>query len=146
MQGPRREKRKRGGQPGNRNARTHGFYAAGLTPEELDALWYAVNVEGGNVEVAAVRIKLQAALRQAALGPRLRRDAARRLARLYRARFQMDEETCAAFRKLVLRLLEAAAADETDRSQTPEKGPEVTKRIEAENGPRVAFPALEKAL
>ena len=29
--------RKRGGQPGNQNARKHGFYARTLTPEQTEA-------------------------------------------------------------------------------------------------------------
>ncbi len=106
-----KRKRKRGGQPGNQNARKHGFYAAGLTAGELAALWPAVNLAGSDLQVAALRVRLRAALRRGCLGPRLCRETARRLARRCQALYGLNSEGGAAIRKLVLRALEAAARD-----------------------------------
>ena len=50
--------RRRGGQPGNRNARTHGFYSSALTPEEQEALQKAIEIKGLQPEIALLRVKL----------------------------------------------------------------------------------------
>ena len=50
--------RKRGGQSGNRNARTHGFYSSALTPEEQEALQKAIEIKGLQPEIALLRVKL----------------------------------------------------------------------------------------
>jgi len=74
-----RHKRRRGGQPGNQNARKHGFYAANLTPEELAELWRAVNEKGTEPGLAVLHMKLLFVLRHDPRNPRLLRE----LARLY---------------------------------------------------------------
>ena len=50
--------RKRGGQPGNENARKHGFYSSALTPEEQETLRVAIDLKGLNAEIAVLRVKL----------------------------------------------------------------------------------------
>ena len=51
-------KRKPGGQPGNQNARKHGFYSNALTPE-LEALMLpAKQLEGVDLELALARAKV----------------------------------------------------------------------------------------
>jgi len=51
-------KKMRGGQPGNQNARVHGFYSNVLTLEEQQRLEEAVEVEGIDSEIALLRVKL----------------------------------------------------------------------------------------
>ncbi|MDE2802911.1 MAG: hypothetical protein OXK21_08520, partial [Chloroflexota bacterium] len=56
------ERRKSGGQPGNQNARKHGFYAKFLTPEEQQDLQEAMELRGPAPEVAVLRVRLRALL------------------------------------------------------------------------------------
>ena len=50
--------KKRGGQPGNQNARKHGFYARILTPEQEEAFLEALDLRDFAQEVALVRVRL----------------------------------------------------------------------------------------
>jgi len=74
-----RHKRRRGGQPGNQNARKHGFYASNLTREELAELWRRCNEQGTEPGLALLHMKLLFVLRHDPQDPRLLRE----LARLY---------------------------------------------------------------
>jgi len=58
-----RVKRKPGAQPGNRNARKHGFYSKTLTPEQQKTLSGAARVKGLNREVAVLRVKIASILK-----------------------------------------------------------------------------------
>ena len=51
-------KRKSGGQPGNQNARKHGFYSRVLTPEQQHVLALASKVHGLDGEIAIMRLKI----------------------------------------------------------------------------------------
>ena len=51
-------KRNKGDQPGNRNARKHGFYSKVLTRSEKLELQKAVSVEGLGDEIALLRLKI----------------------------------------------------------------------------------------
>ena len=50
--------RKRGGQPGNQNARKHGFYARTLTPEQTEAQDDAKIMADLEEKTAVMRVKL----------------------------------------------------------------------------------------
>jgi hypothetical protein len=50
-----RPERKRGGQPGNRNALKHGYYSRVFTREEIEDLRSAGDVRGLDEEIALVR-------------------------------------------------------------------------------------------
>ena len=50
--------RRRGGQPGNQNAREHGFYAKALTLEEQETLQQALDLNDLVPEIALMRVKL----------------------------------------------------------------------------------------
>jgi hypothetical protein len=54
-----RIKRKPGGQPGNHNARKHGFYSRTLAPEQLANLPPATRTPGLDAEIALLRIKIR---------------------------------------------------------------------------------------
>ncbi|ADJ26567.1 hypothetical protein Dehly_1276 [Dehalogenimonas lykanthroporepellens BL-DC-9] len=47
--------RRRGAQPGNRNAVTHGFYARALPAEHMEALSKAEEIEGLDEEITLLR-------------------------------------------------------------------------------------------
>ena len=52
-------KRRRGGQPGNRNARTHGFYSARAAENDRDSIPDALNFNRLDVEIALLRLKIR---------------------------------------------------------------------------------------
>ena len=52
------DKRHRGGQPGNHNARTSGFYSKAVPPERLHKLEDAAEVRGLDQEIALLRSKI----------------------------------------------------------------------------------------
>jgi uncharacterized protein YjcR len=70
-------KRKRGGQKGNQNARTHGFYSSLLTPDQMSQLWNIVIKENVPPESAIMRLKLQSILSQNTANTRTLKEAVR---------------------------------------------------------------------
>ena len=52
------DRRKRGGQPGNQNARTHGFYSSSLTPQDQRRLTQAGGIEDLEPEITLIRLKI----------------------------------------------------------------------------------------
>ncbi len=50
--------RQRGGQPGNQNARKHGYYSKVLTPEQQQVLPDAVTVQNLDNEIPVLRVKI----------------------------------------------------------------------------------------
>ena len=52
------DSRKRGGQPGNQNARTHGFYSSSLTPQDQRRLTQAGGIEDLEPEITLIRLKI----------------------------------------------------------------------------------------
>ena len=70
-------KRKRGGQKGNQNARTHGFYSSLLTPDQMSQLWNIVIKENVPPESAIMRLKLQSMLSQNTANTRTLKEAVR---------------------------------------------------------------------
>jgi hypothetical protein len=50
--------RQRGGQPGNQNARKHGFYSSALSPEQQESLEDAAALKDLQSEIALMRVKL----------------------------------------------------------------------------------------
>ena len=50
--------RRRGAQPGNQNARKHGFYSSALSPEQQESLEDAAALKDLQSEIALMRVKL----------------------------------------------------------------------------------------
>ena len=63
--------KKRGGQPGNQNARKHCFYANTLTPEQEEAFAEALEIRDFGQEVALVRVRLLTLLENPETPPEL---------------------------------------------------------------------------
>ncbi len=57
-----RTRRHRGAQPGNQNARTHGFYSRNLTPYQRQALRDAAPLKGVDRETAKLCLKISSIL------------------------------------------------------------------------------------
>ena len=78
------EKKRRGAQPGNQNARKHGFYSKRLTPDELQILPIAFGFHGVDEEIAAVRSRMTTILDHSDDAPDALSVATRTLRRLLR--------------------------------------------------------------
>ena len=74
--------RDRGGQPGNQNARTHGFYADSLTSREQEHLVQAAELKGLHSEIALLRVKLLALISSGRASPELLLQVSRTLTRM----------------------------------------------------------------
>ena len=107
-------KRKRGGQPGNSNARKHGFYSPTLSPQEVSLVWNAVNVNSIDPAVAVIRVKLNAALLHDPSNHRLLEDAAKLITRRHVKDLDLDEFNRRQFRAAVLGAIEASVAKQTE--------------------------------
>jgi hypothetical protein len=86
------EKRKPGGQLGNQNARTHGFYSKELDERGKIAYLLAVEVEGLDYEIALMRVKIQALIAHDPENVRLITQAANTLARLLTAQHNISNK------------------------------------------------------
>ena len=105
---PAEARRRRGGQPGNQNARRHGFYSPTISPEEISAVWNEVNLKGVNPFTSVIRVKLAVALESAPANHRLLEDAAKMLTKKCRSENPMDAFDARQFRAALLGVLEAS--------------------------------------
>ncbi|OGO22333.1 MAG: hypothetical protein A2Z28_02115 [Chloroflexi bacterium RBG_16_51_9] len=84
-------KRKRGGQRGNQNVRTHGFYSSDLSPAQISEFWHIITTEKVDPQFAIMRIKLRLLLQQEPVNRRVLRDAARLMARRESSRSMLSK-------------------------------------------------------
>jgi hypothetical protein len=82
-------RRKTGAQPGNQNARKHGFYSQALARAEKHVLASAVGVDGLDQEIAIMRLKFRSLLAQDGQNLRLINQTAETLARLYQVKYSL---------------------------------------------------------
>ena len=99
-------KRKTGGQPGNQNARKHGFYSKVLAQDEKHQLKYAVDMDGLDQEIAILRLKFRSLLAQEGLNYRLIYQAAETLARLYHIKFSLSKNDSSQLKEAVSSVLD----------------------------------------
>ncbi len=85
-------KRKKGAQPGNRNAITHGFYSKVLTEADKLELQQADSVEGLDAEIAILRLKICHLLVRDPDNLDLMIRASSLLARLVRVKHQLSPQ------------------------------------------------------
>ena len=85
-------KRKRGGQPGNQNARKHGFYSANLTPEEICEFLNATNLKAADRELAVLRIKIVSILKTSPGNRRVLMEAIKLVANQAGAKHGLDNK------------------------------------------------------
>ena len=76
------EKRKRGAQPGNQNARKHGFYSKHFTPDQIEQIGNAHDLKDLGPEINLLRVKLNTLLNDPTLSPDLILRAVNSLAKL----------------------------------------------------------------
>ncbi len=85
-------KRKRGGQPGNQNARTHGFYSRALTPAQQEEFKDAVGLSGVDQEIAMLRVQLFAIIANTPDNTDVLLKAVTALTRLLKVKYQYERE------------------------------------------------------
>jgi uncharacterized protein YjcR len=85
-------KRKRGGQPGNQNARTHGFYSDYFDPRQLREFRKIIKKEEVDPRLAAIRVKLNLALGSGPVNRRLLRETRRLLVKYYVSEGNLSRE------------------------------------------------------
>lgn len=84
-------KRKPGGQPGNQNARTHGFYSQVLDEAEQLDIKTADDLIGIDDEIALLRAKIKSVLRNDPQNVQLIIRATESLSRLIKAKYKIDK-------------------------------------------------------
>jgi hypothetical protein len=84
--------RRRGGQPGNQNARKHGFYSRVLSKAEQLEVAEAEGIEGLDGEIAVLRFKLRKLLEKHPDRIDLQMQAAGTLAMLIHTRYKITPE------------------------------------------------------
>lgn len=112
-------KKKRGGQPGNQNARKHGLYCGPLTPDEMSEFWNILNTTEIDPAMIVLRIKLISSLKADPGNRRLLRDASRMIARLYGAKLKLSRIETSILRKAVLKLIETGRDDASGSPELP---------------------------
>jgi uncharacterized protein YjcR len=102
-------KRKRGGQKGNQNARTHGFYSSFLTIDEIDRFCKIANTERVSLDIALLRIKLQCFVKNAPGNRRVLNEVIRLMARRFTAQYQLSRAERSRLKATVAAVLEQAS-------------------------------------
>ena len=83
--------RKRGGQLGNQNARTHGFYSKELDETEKQQYEQATEVEGLDSEIALLRVKFKSLVTRDPENLKLITQVANALARLVMTKYNISK-------------------------------------------------------
>jgi len=122
----RKKKRTRGGQPGNQNARKHGFYSNRMSPDELCHFWNIVNLKGVDPAVVAFRLKLHSVLKSDPGNRRTIMEAVKMITRYYKMKFQMTKSDANAVRRAVKRSVEQYVAQSLPPS---DESPELSGKI-----------------
>jgi uncharacterized protein YjcR len=102
-------KRKRGGQPGNQNSRTHGFYSKYLTTNEIDQFCKIANTERVSLDIALLRIKIQCFVKNAPDNRRVLNEVIRLMARRFTAQYHLSRAERAQMKATVAAVLEQAS-------------------------------------
>jgi hypothetical protein len=128
-------KRHRGGQPGNQNARKHGFFSASMSPEELCEFWKNLKTgDGAPRELVVLRTKVVAALNISPGNRRIINDASRLVAQWVISQDPHASRREKAKVRKAIRFVYSEIgklSSETIESITPETLPNFAKRIEA---------------
>jgi hypothetical protein len=99
------EKRKRGGQPGNRNALKHGFYYTVLDEDQKQSLKQADELDGLDEEIGILRIQLKSVLKNNPENIRLISQMLAVLSRLLHTRIKLAKDDRFALQKAIENVL-----------------------------------------
>jgi len=98
-------RRKPGGQPGNHNARTHGFYSRVMTPEDREIFEAAAAMHGLDYEIALLRMKVLNILAQEPENHAVLVMAVNALTKLLRTKQQIAPTDMEQFKRAVQNML-----------------------------------------
>lgn len=104
---PEQSRRKRGGQSGNHNARTHGLYSSAFLAADITEFSQDVFARGIDPDIALARAKLRSLLLHAPSSRRVIDDAARSLANIYSVKLQLDKTNTRLLKRLFLAIIES---------------------------------------
>src|SRR3972149_3846926 len=135
-----RHKRRPGGQPGNQNARKHGFYSGRLSPEEICRFWNIVNLEGVDPDIAALRIKLHSVIQSNPGNRRVLLEGVKLLAKWTAAKNHLDPKDAGFVKKAIRQHLQGSPPPTPARS-----GIDNHMDIENLGGHEAPTPILESA-
>jgi len=121
-------KKKRGGQPGNQNARVHGLYSFSLTGTDIDAFSQDVIARGISPDVALVRAKLRSVILHQPLNHRALDDAAGMLARVYADKLRFNKTDTRQLKRVFWALLETCSLIADCENQPPNPSPKPIER------------------
>jgi uncharacterized protein YjcR len=102
-------KKKRGGQSGNHNARTHGLYSSALLAANITEFSQDVIERDIDPDVALVRATLRSVLLQAPSNRRALDDAAGMLARIYSEKLQLDKTNTRLLKRVFMAVIESCS-------------------------------------
>ena len=102
-------KRKKGGQPGNQNARKYGFYSLNLTRSQKMQMEEAALVPELDDEIALLRVKLLELAEQHPDRLDLHIKAATAIARLVEARYQINSKQKRSLKDAITKVLTEVA-------------------------------------
>jgi hypothetical protein len=100
-----KQKRRPGGQPGNNNARKHGFYSYSLTPDETEQFKFLTEVRKIDPEVAVFHIKYRQLFEKGDLNAQAVDAAVKYLTTYYRSKFKLSKSDAGVIKNLLKRIL-----------------------------------------
>jgi hypothetical protein len=109
-----RHKRPRGGQPGNQNARKHGFYSKQLSPQESCEYLNIINTTGISPEAAVLRLKMQSVFRNAPGNNTVLRDIAKLMVKQTKEQYPMSRQDGRVLKKVTRNLVKAVASGDKE--------------------------------
>ena len=112
-----RHKSHRGGQPGNQNARKHGFYATSLTPEEIKKFCNAINNDDKDPALSALRLKVESALSNSPGNYRILREGSSLLAKYCTSKYHYDEQENTVLKRVFRNILKAAVTGDLNLTE-----------------------------
>jgi hypothetical protein len=130
-------KRHRGSQPGNQNARKHGFFSAAMSPQELCEFWQNLKTAGGDRELVALRTRLTSAFRATPGNRRVIQEASRLMTKWVCSQdagaSRKDKADAVKFIRFVCSQI-GERFSKTNDALTPETEETITERILAKSG------------
>lgn len=124
----RKTKKKRGGQPGNQNARVHGLYAFRLSANEMEGFSQDIMARGILPDVALVRAKLRSVLLHSPLNRRALDDAANMLAIIYADKLRLNKSNTRQLKRVFWVILETCSLVAECEKQNKTVSPEPIER------------------
>ena len=112
-----RHKRHRGGQPGNHNARKHGFYSTHRTPEEIKKLVDVIKNDDKDPAFSTLRLKVENALANAPNNYRVLREGSSLLVKYLSAKHGVDGPGNTLMKRAFRNTLKAAAFGDLDLTE-----------------------------